>query len=103
MDFSAFSAWGTFNIVFVILASMLVGNILKKTLPPLRKSLIPTSVLGGLILLVVSSVYYLCTDELIFNTAAAEFNGVLPQLFYCIKIYMQFLPDICKISFEKTS
>ena len=76
MDFSAFSAWGTFNIVFVILASMLVGNILKKTLPPLRKSLIPTSVLGGLILLVVSSIYYFCTGDQIFDTAIFGGKGM---------------------------
>ena len=56
VNFWDFSSWGFFNLMAVLLASLLVSNMLKRSIPWLEASLIPTSVLGGVILLVVSVV-----------------------------------------------
>ena len=50
-------AWSLINLTAVLLIGLLAGNLLKKSVGFLRRSLIPTSVLGGLILLAVSVVY----------------------------------------------
>ena len=55
-------------IVAVLLLSLLVANALKRRIPFLGASLIPTSVLGGLLLLATSGIYKLATGELLFNT-----------------------------------
>ncbi len=57
MSFWEFSTWGGINLISVILLSLLVANVIKRNIPFLRRSLIPTSVLGGLLLLIVSSVF----------------------------------------------
>ena len=57
MDFSDFSAWGIVTLVAALLLSLLFANMLKRRIPFLRKSLIPTSVLAGLLILIVSSIY----------------------------------------------
>ncbi len=67
--------WGFINIVAVLLLSMLVANMIKRSVGFLKYSLIPTSVLGGLILLVISSVYEAFTGTAIFNTAFFGSNG----------------------------
>jgi Na+/glutamate symporter len=46
-NFWDYSVWGTLNVVAVLLASLLVGNILKKSVGFLKNSLIPISVIGG--------------------------------------------------------
>ena len=53
-NFWDFSSWGFFNLTAVLLGSLLLGNMLKRSVPLLRNSLIPTSVLGGGILLLAS-------------------------------------------------
>ncbi len=60
--------WGFFNIFAILMVSLLVANALKKAIKPLGASLIPTSVLGGTILLLISVVYKAITDEVIWNT-----------------------------------
>ena len=52
-----YSVWGFFNIFAALLVSLLVANALKKAIPALEASLIPTSVLAGILLLVFSIVY----------------------------------------------
>ena len=75
INFWDFSVWGGFMLVAVLLASLLVANILKKSIPFLEKSLIPTSVLGGGILLIVAVIYKAVTGDLMFNTAFFGGNG----------------------------
>ena len=53
MNFWDFSSWGFFNLTAVLLLSLLLGNMLKRSVPMLQASLIPTSVLGGGILLII--------------------------------------------------
>ncbi|MBO5981509.1 MAG: hypothetical protein J6Q24_03570 [Clostridia bacterium] len=75
INFWDFSVWGSFMLFAVLLGSLLVANILKKSIPFLEKSLIPTSVLGGGILLVIAFVYKLITGDVIFDTEFFGGNG----------------------------
>lgn len=68
MNFWDYNVWGLINLLAILLLSLLIANLLKKSIKILRVSLIPTSVLGGLILLIISLVYKLITGENIFNT-----------------------------------
>ncbi len=74
-NFWDFSVWGGFSILVILLGSLLVANVLKKCIPFLRESLIPSSVLGGLILLVIASVYKAITGEVMYDTAFFNGNG----------------------------
>ena len=67
-NFWDFSSWGFFNLTAVLLLSLLVANMLKRSVPLLEASLIPTSVLGGGILLAISAVYNTITGDEMFNT-----------------------------------
>ena len=75
MNFWDFSSWGFFNLIAVLLGSLLVAQMLKRSIPALEASLIPTSVLGGGILLVVSTIYNAVTGQELFNTAFFGGNG----------------------------
>ncbi len=66
-NFWDYSIWGTFNVIAVLLASLLAANIVKRADPVLRVSLIPTSVLGGGMLIVVALVYKLITGRIMFD------------------------------------
>lgn len=74
-SFWDYSVWSTWLIIGVLLASLLVANMLKKGIPFLQESLIPTSVLGGGILLIIAVVYKAITGELFFNTAIFSGKG----------------------------
>ena len=69
------SVWGFFNLLAVLLMSLLAANIVKKGIKPLRESLIPVSVLGGGILIIVEGIYKLVTGEAMFDTAFFGSNG----------------------------
>ncbi len=66
-NFWDYNVWSAFNIITILLASLLLANILKKSIKFLRKSLIPTSVLAGIILFAVASIYNAITGELLFD------------------------------------
>ena len=68
VNFWDFSSWGAFNLIAVLLSALLVANMLKRSFPWLEASLIPTSVLGGGILLLASIVYKRLTGAELFNT-----------------------------------
>ena len=70
------STWQFFHLIAALLLSMLAANALKQTIPLLRRSLIPTSVLGGLMLLVTAAVYQGATGQVMFNTAFFGRNGI---------------------------
>ena len=74
-NFWDYSVWGFIMLVTVLLASLLGGNILKKAIPALKRSLIPTSVLGGGILLIVAAIYKGFTGQVMFDTAFFGGNG----------------------------
>ncbi|MBQ7999810.1 MAG: hypothetical protein IJ298_01165 [Ruminococcus sp.] len=70
------NVWGFINVMAVLLLSLLVANMLKRSVKFLKYSLIPTSVLGGSILLVISSVYEIITGDVLFDTAFFGGNGM---------------------------
>ena len=63
------SVWGSLNLVTVLLLSLLAASLLKKFVKVLQDSLIPTSVVGGAILLCIAAVYKFITKEVMFDTA----------------------------------
>lgn len=75
-NFWDYSVWGTVNLTAVLLLSLLAANALKKEVGFLRKSLIPTSVLGGLMLLIISSVYKAIAGVDMFDTDFFGGNGM---------------------------
>ena len=75
VNFWDFSSWGAFNLIAVLLSALLVANMLKRSLPWLEASLIPTSVLGGGILLLISVIYKRITGTEMFNTPFFGNNG----------------------------
>lgn len=74
-NFWDFSVWGSLNVVAVLLLSLLVANAIKRKIKVLDASLIPTSVLGGGILLVIASVYNFVSGDVFFDTAFFGGNG----------------------------
>ena len=68
-NFWEFNVWGTYNVLAVLLLSLLAANILKKSIKWLQDSLIPLSVLGGGILIVVAGIYKFITGDVMFDTA----------------------------------
>ncbi len=83
-NFWDFESWGFVTLVAVLLISLLIANILKKRIGFLRRSLIPTSVLGGIILLIPSMIYEHINGTSIFDTQFFAGNGsaVLEVLTY---------------------
>lgn len=75
-NFWGFEVWGNFCLIAVLLISLLLANALKKTVVFIRESLIPTSVLGGLILLVISAIYTGVTNRQLFNESFFGGNGM---------------------------
>ena len=75
-DFWDFEVWGFLNVIAVLLVTLLIANGLKRSIGFLRKSLIPTSVLGGLMLLGVASAYKAITGNVMFNEAFFGGNGM---------------------------
>lgn len=67
-NFWDFDAWGTVNLVAVLLLGLLVANILKKNIKLLQQAMIPTSVLAGLLLFALSNVWSLFGGVQLFET-----------------------------------
>ena len=74
-NFWDFKVWSGVLVFTVVLGSLLLANVVKKGLPFLQNSLIPTSVIAGLLLLIISSVYTAITGTPIFNTEFFGGNG----------------------------
>jgi len=75
-NFWDYNVWGIIILFGFILGSLLVGNVIKKTVPGLQKSLIPTSVISGALLLLVAGIYKLITKETFFDSALFGGNGI---------------------------
>ncbi len=67
-NFWDYKVWGSVNLIAVLLLSLLTANMLKRKIKILEKSLIPTSVLGGTILLVIAGFYDLVSKTPMFET-----------------------------------
>lgn len=69
------NVWGFINLLGVLLIGLLVANALKKNIKFLQVSLIPTSVLAGILILVFAGVYDLITGDVLFETKFFNHNG----------------------------
>ncbi len=69
------NVWGSLSLIAVLLLSLLVANMLKKSIPFLKRSLIPTSVLGGILLLIFAEIYQAITGHWVFDTQFFNYNG----------------------------
>ena len=52
-SFAAASVWRAMVQIFILIAAMLIGNVIRRTVPFMRKSLIPSALLGGTIVLLL--------------------------------------------------
>ena len=77
LDFWGYETWGFLLLLSVLLGSLLAGNTLRRKIPLLRESLIPTSVLGGAVLLVVAAIYKWATGNVMFDQPMFGGNGTL--------------------------
>ena len=108
-NFWDFNVWTGFNIMAVLLLSLLVANILRKSIPFLRDSLIPVSVLGGGVLVLVAAIYKWITGEVMFDSEFFGGNGteVLEMITYhCLAlgfIASTFRPSRGKLTKKRTS
>ena len=66
-NFWGSDVWGTYLVIGVLLGSLLIANMLKRSIPLLRKSLIPHSVLAGILILVAEGIYKLIAKEAMFD------------------------------------
>jgi ESS family glutamate:Na+ symporter len=75
MNFWDSDVWSWILIFAVLTGSLLVGNTLRRKIPFLKSSLIPTSVIGGTVLLIVAAIYKAITGEVMFDSVAFGGNG----------------------------
>ena len=66
-DFWDFNAWGAFLVIAIVLVTLLLANIIKKALPFMKNTLLPTSVLAGAMLLVFDAIWTASTGESFFD------------------------------------
>lgn len=76
LNFWDYNVWGLVLLLGALLGSLLVANVIKKAIPFLRESLIPTSVLGGLLLLIIAAIFKAITGQVLFDTAVFGGNGM---------------------------
>ena len=67
-NFWDYNVWGAIFIFAALLGSLLAGNVLKKSIPLLHDSLIPTSVIGGGLLILIAAIYKGVTGDVMFDT-----------------------------------
>ena len=64
------SIWGFIVLLAMIFGSLLLGNALRKSIPWLKQSLIPVSVIGGTFLLIIAGIYRAITHDSFFESEA---------------------------------
>jgi len=67
LNFWDYKVWGAILLFSVLLGSLLVGKFLRKAIPGLQDSLIPTSVLGGGVLIIIAAIYKAITGNVMFD------------------------------------
>ena len=74
-SFSDSSVWSFVLLLTLLLGSLMVANIFKRRVPFLKNSLIPNSVLGGIIILFVEWIYKLISGNQLFASPMFGVNG----------------------------
>lgn len=103
-NFWDFSVWGDMHLFALLLVSLLLANLLKRSVPFLQASLIPTSVLGGGLLVLVSSVYKMFAGVNMFDTAFFAGHGTaMLEIITYHALALGFIASSLKTSEEKMS
>ena len=71
-NFWDYELWSLLITLTVLLGGMLLANVLRRKVSFIRKSLIPSSVLGGFIVLILSVVYQKITNRPLIETSLLE-------------------------------
>ena len=74
-SFSDSNVWSFILLMTLLLGSLMVANIFKRRVPFLKNSLIPNSVLGGIIILLAEWIYKLVTKNQFFESGMFGYNG----------------------------
>ncbi len=69
------SVWSFVLLLTLLLGSLMVANIFKRRVPFLKNSLVPNSVLGGIIILLVEWIYKLASGNAFFDSAIFGGSG----------------------------
>ena len=99
------NVWGTYLVIGILLVSILIAHMLKRSIPILQKSLIPTSVLGGALILIAEGLFKLISggnamfDAAIFGGKAISTLEVLT--YHCLAL--GFIASTLKASDAKMS
>ena len=75
-NFWDYNVWGWISLFAVLLGSLIAANAIKKSVPFLKNSLIPTSVLGGALLLIIGSIYKAITGDVMLNEPIFAGHGM---------------------------
>lgn len=67
LDFSTSNVWSFLLLFAVLFVGIMLAHIIKNNIPFMKKSLMPASVLGGLIILVFCTIWKLLTKESFFD------------------------------------
>ena len=75
MHFYDSDIWSWMILFAVLTGSLLAGNTLRRKISFLKNSLIPTSVIGGAVLLIVAAIFKAITGQVMFDTAVFGYAG----------------------------
>ncbi len=75
-NFWDYNVWGWISLFAVLLGSLIAANAIKKSVPFLKNSLVPTSVLGGVLLLVIGSIYKAITGNVMLDEPIFAGHGM---------------------------
>jgi len=72
LNFWDYDVWSFVVMLSILIGGMLLANLLRRVIKPLRRSLIPSAVIGGFIILIIEKVYHAITGISMFTTVALE-------------------------------
>ena len=84
VNFWEYSVWGFILLLSALMVSLLVANIIKRKVPFLKNSLIPTSVLAGGLLLIISITYTLIVENV------GNLQDTLPKNIFNLKFFGEY-------------
>ena len=84
VNFWESSVWGFILLLSVLMVSLLIANIIKRKIPFLKNSLIPTSVLAGGLLLIISITYTLIVENV------GSLSEALPKNIFNLKFFGEY-------------
>ena len=84
VNFWESSVWGFILLLSVLMISLLVANIIKRKVPFLKNSLVPTSVLAGGLILIISITYTLIVENV------GNLSETLPKNIFDLKYFGEY-------------